>query len=725
MINLKDLPVATKFNLYTGLFTFLAVAAIAAIFLVKLNASNYEKAKDQLHFSSSEFHKSAKKIFNATARGLETLDAVPLKLSSEISSINYAGPSEKRLALVAQSKSIQQEHAYIEKVIDYSHLENLLLVRKDGYVEAQIGKATSYNLVGENLVNSILSKESIYGCSEDRVKESVKFIDTSYSDFLSKTVAYVCKRSSQSPDYTLVGILDISKISSEIGTGRFASFSGQTYYLGTDKKLRTDMKIARSKYNVGNSHFRNIELKNEAVEQALTGGSGYLETVDVQGETALLSFKPANILGKSWIVVSEIRTSVINASTNKFMVLTITMLILSAIAILFVSTMISRSTFNPLMHIVDSILLNIDENKHEIQTASSQIGSSGVTSLNKNSFEKQNKEEFSKISNMLNSLNKEIKTTKNNIYDIDKNSETAKELIASLLVVVTNQSKFIEDIKATNHDISAQVQAQSEQMTVFLRDISTQAEVINEIVKETKLLSFNATVEAVQAGESGKGFVVVAQHVGQLAIMSGEASESIEALLSGSRNSIKKMEEKNRESAKKSSDVLATGENQNQLLVDYSNKVKSTIDSIESHVKKTDEHVDSISSFVKKTDSTIKGIKLTSSELTAYESESRALLNNVGIHLDNSKERAADITSKADSLEKKLFGDLYRAEHDTETVGYQLEFGHSPRALLIPQAAPTDPKLIPIAKTKAGHEQEHANKNEEPEQNGLQGSLVA
>ena len=36
--------------------------------------------------------------------------------------------------------------------------------------------------------------------------------------------------------------------------------------------------------------------------------------------------------------------------------------------------------------------------------------------------------------------------------------------------------------------------------------------VINDIVFQTKLLSFNASVEAARAGESGKGFAVVAEH---------------------------------------------------------------------------------------------------------------------------------------------------------------------------------------------------------------------
>ncbi len=51
-------------------------------------------------------------------------------------------------------------------------------------------------------------------------------------------------------------------------------------------------------------------------------------------------------------------------------------------------------------------------------------------------------------------------------------------------------------------------------------DIGDKTKVINDIVFQTKRLSFNASVEAARAGEHGKGFAVVAEEVGNLAQMS-------------------------------------------------------------------------------------------------------------------------------------------------------------------------------------------------------------
>jgi methyl-accepting chemotaxis protein len=64
-----------------------------------------------------------------------------------------------------------------------------------------------------------------------------------------------------------------------------------------------------------------------------------------------------------------------------------------------------------------------------------------------------------------------------------------------------------------------------------IEEIGSKTKVINDIVFQTKLLSFNASVEAARAGEHGKGFAVVAEEVGNLAQMSGNAAKEISSLL--------------------------------------------------------------------------------------------------------------------------------------------------------------------------------------------------
>jgi methyl-accepting chemotaxis protein len=78
-----------------------------------------------------------------------------------------------------------------------------------------------------------------------------------------------------------------------------------------------------------------------------------------------------------------------------------------------------------------------------------------------------------------------------------------------------------------------------EQLVKVIGEIGEKTAVIDEIVFQTKLLSFNASVEAERAGEHGRGFAVVAQEVGNLAQMSGKAATEISGIV---KESIKSAE---------------------------------------------------------------------------------------------------------------------------------------------------------------------------------------
>jgi methyl-accepting chemotaxis protein len=152
---------------------------------------------------------------------------------------------------------------------------------------------------------------------------------------------------------------------------------------------------------------------------------------------------------------------------------------------------------------------------------------------------------------------------------ISSNSDNAKssEVASHESLEVTEKGKevvgvmleAIEDISTSNEEIMQQMNENNKEMkdlVTVISEIGSKTKIINDIVFQTKLLSFNASVEAARAGEHGKGFAVVAEEIGKLAALSGAASVEINELL---EKSIKKVEETVTHSTEKVNKLIQNG----------------------------------------------------------------------------------------------------------------------------------------------------------------------
>ena len=124
-------------------------------------------------------------------------------------------------------------------------------------------------------------------------------------------------------------------------------------------------------------------------------------------------------------------------------------------------------------------------------------------------------------------------------------------------------SQSMEKIRQTNDKVQKLVQV--------ISNIADKTKVIDEIVFQTKLLSFNASVEAERAGEHGRGFAVVAQEVGSLAQMSGKAAQEINEMVSGSVGEVAAITKENREKVEEGGKFVVETSAILKKIVDHSN----------------------------------------------------------------------------------------------------------------------------------------------------------
>lgn len=119
------------------------------------------------------------------------------------------------------------------------------------------------------------------------------------------------------------------------------------------------------------------------------------------------------------------------------------------------------------------------------------------------------------------------------VLEAQQGALALQKLTQAVSAIADSSEKLMQEVNHSHREM--------ESIVAVVGEIEAKTRVINDIVFQTKLLSFNASIEAARAGDQGKGFAVVAEEVGNLAQMSGSASQEISSLLLKSAEKVRKM----------------------------------------------------------------------------------------------------------------------------------------------------------------------------------------
>ena len=255
-------------------------------------------------------------------------------------------------------------------------------------------------------------------------------------------------------------------------------------------------------------------LEHLAQEQLLSSNT------DTQRSAAALLEKLAEINTKE---SDRVSTSA-NSTATFIKLLMIFAALISFALSLILGVIIGRGISTPMLKISEQI----GEASNQVASASEQLSEASQQ------LSEAANEQASSIEETSASLEELTGMVNNNV----ENAENARKVSNQVkdIAETGNQSmqlliKSMDEILKSNEKI--------QQLVKVIGEIGDKTAVIDEIVFQTKLLSFNASVEAERAGEHGRGFAVVAQEVGNLAQMSGKAAQEISSIV---KESIKNAE---------------------------------------------------------------------------------------------------------------------------------------------------------------------------------------
>lgn len=230
--------------------------------------------------------------------------------------------------------------------------------------------------------------------------------------------------------------------------------------------------------------------------------------------------------------IQEAKATIKKSEQITIVILLLASAIVFTISLLYISKVVK--TINDISNGLKSTfssVINSTEKMHEVSLVLDQASHEQAASLQE-------------TTSSMEEINSMIQETTSNSLEMQKVSEAGLTAAKKGQSVIQDMLTSMRDIQDNNGSVISfvnQTNAEIARMNDMIKEIEQKTAIINDIVFQTKLLSFNASVEAARAGEQGKGFAVVAEEVGNLAKMSGDASKEISELIDKSTKTVEEI----------------------------------------------------------------------------------------------------------------------------------------------------------------------------------------
>jgi len=369
--------------------------------------------------------------------------------------------------------------------------------------------------------------------------------------------------------------------------------SGETYLVGENKLLRSESRFLiddkagylkalknsgdqpnLTQIDVSNSALNLQFVKTPGVNSALSGDSGFARFNDYRGVEVFSAYTSIEYGGQRWALMAEMDADEVLASavllSEELQMYSLISLLTIAVVSVIIGLIISTKLVTPIRDLVE-LITDISEGDGDLTVElalakrTDEIGDVGKAF---NTFVKKirnivieidghagqlasSSEELEAVTNETNNVvilqkhktqatQQTVSEFSGSIGDIADNSLHTADLTEQANSHSIKGATLSKDAKQAIHNLVGSVSSAAtelEDLNEHVEDITSILSVIQSISEQTNLLALNAAIEASRAGESGRGFSVVADEVRSLASKTQASTIEIQSKIEGLRNS--------------------------------------------------------------------------------------------------------------------------------------------------------------------------------------------